>query len=423
MRTLPTGWDLQPLGELCSRPQYGLTETASSERVGPRFIRITDIQNGEVNWPTVPYCKCSREDLERHRVQPGDLLVARIGGTTGKTFFVRDCPEDAVFASYLIRLRANSVDERYLYYFCQSPSYWDHINASKDERLKGGVNTRLLTQLEVPVPPPETQRQIAGFLEAIEFAAKCQLKISERLADLKTAAMAKIFREGICGEPIKQVDFGECPESWQIVSLDTVAEVQTGVAKGRRFNDSDLVEVPYLRVANVQDGHLDLAEMKTIEIRRSELQRYLLKDGDVVLTEGGDFDKLGRGFIWRSELPECIHQNHVFAVRADRGLLSPEFLAYLAQSPYGKTYFLHVAHKTTNLACINSSKLKGFPVLLPSLEEQAAITGLLDLLDRKLQASERRCRALNALFATTLSALMSGTLRVTIADSMETEHA
>jgi hypothetical protein len=102
--------------------------------------------------------------------------------------------------------------------------------------------------------------------------------------------------------------------------------------------------------------------MKSISIRPSEINRYRLHIGDVVLTEGGDFDKLGRGFIWRGELELCVHQNHVFAVRPHRDHLLPEFFAYLAQSAYGKAYFLQVAHKTTNLASINVTKLKGFAI-------------------------------------------------------------
>src|SRR5207237_8129017 len=118
------------------------------------------------------------------------------------------------------------------------------------------------------------------------------------------------------------------------------------------LGDAQLVGFPYLRGANIQDGHLDLTEMKTIPIRRSEIERYRLHDEDVVLTEGGDFDKLGRGFIWRGQIDLCVHQNHIFSVRTDRIRLLPEFFTYQAQSPYAKAYFLQVAHTTSNLACI-----------------------------------------------------------------------
>jgi type I restriction enzyme S subunit len=264
---------------------------------------------------------------------------------------------------------------------------------------------------------------IADLLETLDSAIRNTTTTVGRLGNLKTATMAKLFAEGLRGEQLKQLAFGKSPESWRLASLSSVAEVQTGVAKGRTFDHSDAVEVPYLRVANVQDGHLDLSEMKTLQIRRSELERFTLRDGDVLLTEGGDFDKLGRGFIWRSELPLCIHQNHVFAVRTNRTVLKPEFLAYLAQSPYGRAYFLQVAHKTTNLACINSNKLKAFPVVIPSLEEQEQIVHVLDAMDRTLQVHKKKRAVLETLFKSLLHKLMTGSIRVNDIDVAEVTHA
>jgi type I restriction enzyme S subunit len=162
----------------------------------------------------------------------------------------------------------------------------------------------------------------------------------------------------------------------------------------------------------VQDGYLDLRDIKTIVIRRNELPRYLLRDGDVLLTEGGDFDKLGRGFIWRGEVPNCVHQNHVFAVRVDRSILCPEFLAYLVQSSYGRAYFLTVAHKTTNLATINSTKLKALPVPLAPMEEQREIVRILETIDRKIEVHQRKYAVLRELFDTLLHDLMTGRIRV-----------
>jgi type I restriction enzyme S subunit len=130
------------------------------------------------------------------------------------------------------------------------------------------------------------------------------------------------------------------------------------------------------------------------------------------MTEGGDFDKLGRGFIWNGEIDDCVHQNHVFAVRADQNRLMPEFLAYLSQSSYGKAYFLNVAHRTTNLASINSTKLKALPVLLPPKDEQVIIVGTLRVADIKIAAEEDRKTALHAFFKSMLHQLMTGQLRL-----------
>jgi type I restriction enzyme S subunit len=165
-------------------------------------------------------------------------------------------------------------------------------------------------------------------------------------------------------------------------------------------------------VANVQSGYLDLTEMKSITIRVKEVSRYSLQEGDVVLTEGGDFDKLGRGFIWKSQIADCIHQNHIFAVRVDRERLLPDFFAHQSQSPYGKAYFLSVAHKTTNLASINTSKLKAFPMLIPPLEEQREMVAILEATDAKLGHHERKCAMLAALFRTLLHQLMTAQIRV-----------
>jgi type I restriction enzyme, S subunit len=174
------------------------------------------------------------------------------------------------------------------------------------------------------------------------------------------------------------------PEGWKIVPLASIAQIRTGIAKSSQRKFTDPVQMPYLRVANVQDGYLDLSEMKSIIIGRSEITRYLLHDGDVLLTEGGDFDKLGRGTIWKSEIPECLHQNHVFVVRTHQDILLPNFLSALTGSAYGRSYFLKCSKQSTNLASINSSQLSGFPVLLPPISEQHAIINILSTWDRAI---------------------------------------
>jgi type I restriction enzyme, S subunit len=162
------------------------------------------------------------------------------------------------------------------------------------------------------------------------------------------------------------------PSDWCIRPLSQVAAVQTGIAKGRR-QIVDPVELPYLRVANVHFGRLDLEEVKTILISKRDVTRYQLRPGDILLTEGGDFDKLGRGTIWRGELEPCLHQNHIFAVRCDLCQVMPEWIALLTESSYGRRYFTLCSKQSTNLASINSTQLKRFPVPLPSLDEQATV--------------------------------------------------
>lgn len=178
------------------------------------------------------------------------------------------------------------------------------------------------------------------------------------------------------------------PKGWSRRPLHEVADVRTGVAKGKT-GLIDPVELPYLRVANVQDSFINLSEVKTIEVERHQIDRYSLKAGDILMTEGGDFDKLGRGAVWNGTLDPCLHQNHVFAVRAKRELVNPLFLSALSGSEYGRTYFLSCAKRSTNLASINSSQLKAFPVLLPPISEQHRIAHILSTWDQAIATTER----------------------------------
>ena len=200
------------------------------------------------------------------------------------------------------------------------------------------------------------------------------------------------------------------PVGWHRTSLSDVAYIQTGIAKGGK-SPIRPIEVPYLRVANVQDGFLDLSEIKTIQIERSQIDRFLLQTGDVLLTEGGDFDKLGRGTVWRGELPTCVHQNHIFAVRLDNQQVLPEFFAAQAASPYGKQYFLSCAKRTTNLASVNKTQLSEFPILLPPLPEQRKIAQILRTWDEAIATVEQFIAALQRRKKGLMQRLLTGQVR------------
>jgi type I restriction enzyme, S subunit len=171
------------------------------------------------------------------------------------------------------------------------------------------------------------------------------------------------------GKPLMDEPY-PLPAEWRWEPLEALAEVRTGVAKGRVLGNSDTVQVPYLRVANVQNGYLDLGEVKTIEIRHSEIDRYSLKPNDILFTEGGDRDKLGRGAVWKGEIECCVHQNHVFAARLRTRNVLPVWVSLASQAQYARDYFMAVARQTVNLASINATKLRSFPVPVPPIHEQ-----------------------------------------------------
>ena len=167
---------------------------------------------------------------------------------------------------------------------------------------------------------------------------------------------------------------GEIPEGMEKTQLRHCATIKPGITLGKSYSkDTVLIERPYLRVANVQGGYVDLNDLATIEVTPDEDLKYRLHSGDVLMTEGGDRDKLGRGCVWHDEIDPCLHQNHVFAVHTNETILLPEFLEYLTASDVGRSYFDITAIKTTNLACTSSSKVLAFTIPLPPIEEQVQI--------------------------------------------------
>jgi type I restriction enzyme S subunit len=192
-----------------------------------------------------------------------------------------------------------------------------------------------------------------------------------------------------------------------------VGEIVSGVTLGRPI-DAGARRVPYLRVANVKDGYLDLSSVYEIEGTSSEIGRLRLRGGDLLLTEGGDPDKLGRGCVWAGQIPDCIHQNHIFRVRFDQGKVDPAFVSAQVGSAYGKAYFLSRAKRTTGIATINRSVLTNFPLLLPDLSEQrrvaAAVADYAPEATAVRRAAEQERAAVLALPGALLRRAVSGEL-------------
>ena len=234
---------------------------------------------------------------------------------------------------------------------------------------QANLNGALLNALKVPAPNKTIQRQIAARLKAqLAEVDKARQAAEAQLRDAHTLYSAVL----------KEIFFNEASTTWPRIELGEVGDVVAGVTLGRKKNGKATRPIPYLRVANVKDGHLDLSDVSTIEATEAEIERLLLQPGDILLTEGGDPDKLGRGTFWNGELEECIHQNHIFRVRFPSESYLPEFIAAQIGSTYGKDYFFAHAKKTTGIATINQKVLKSFPVLSPTIEVQKGVMATLN---------------------------------------------
>ena len=200
----------------------------------------------------------------------------------------------------------------------------------------------------------------------------------------------------------------KAPTDWKRTLLHHVAEVRSGLSKSSK-REGPTIRRPYLRVANVQDGFLDLSEIKEIDVPENQVARFTLKPGDLLLIEGnGNPENLGRGCIWGGQIPDCVHQNHVFAVRTlpDAEML-PVFLALQLQSDHGRNYLLSCAKGSTGLSTLNSSQLKEFPVVAPTIAEQESIAEAIATWDAAIEKTEQLIAAKERHYSHELSRLIS----------------
>lgn len=201
------------------------------------------------------------------------------------------------------------------------------------------------------------------------------------------------------------------PEHWAVAAFDEVAVVIGGVTKGRDLRGKRVVVCPYLAVANVQRGYFKLEGLKSIEIADDELPKYKVHEGDLLITEGGDWDKVGRTAIWPGGVERCLHQNHVFKARVPSEQLLAKWVELVFNSGVGRDYFAGASKQTTNLASINMTQLRAFPLPIPPLEEQRRILDSLAALNDLCKEWRRQLkheRDLASLFATASVSALTG---------------
>lgn len=322
--------------------------------------------------------------------ESGDVLFAKITPCmeNGKGALVGPMPTRYAFGSteFHVFRPLRTLDGRFLYYATFNPTF----RAYAAENMTGAagqkrVSSRFIRDTRLFLPLLPEQRRIAAYLDAscaaVDAAVSAKQRQIETLGALRKDVIQRIVTRGLGDaprlRPTGNVWMDQVPDGWQLILLKRVCSIQTGLTLGKEYK-GPLIERPYLRVANVQDGHLDLADVSTIEVPETVAHGVELRPDDVLMTEGGDLDKLGRGTLWEGQIPDCLHQNHIFAVRCLRHKLLPRFLAYLTASRYGRDYFEATGKRTTNLACTNATKVGQFPLPLPEIEEQARLVARLD---------------------------------------------
>ena len=233
----------------------------------------------------------------------------------------------------------------------------------------------------------EKQSEIIDLLGRVEKVIEIRQQELQKLDDLIKARFVEMFGDMLIN-----------PMGWPEQRLDSLADIVSGITKGRKVKTDELYEVPYMAVSNVKDGYIDWTTVKTIMATQGEIDQYRLMPGDVLMTEGGDPDKLGRGAIIYEPPKDCIHQNHIFRVRLNQNVLIPTFMAQYLQQQKAKRYFLGCAKQTTGIASINMKQLSALPVLVPPMKEQQGYAAFAAQVDKSKVAVQKALDEAQLLF-------------------------
>ena len=302
---------------------------------------------------------------------PGDVLLMSRNPHLRKAGVV-DFEGICSDVSYVCRTKDESVlMQRYLPFVFQTDHFWEFAERNKKGSTNFFLNWSDFEKYEFDLPGIEEQRKLTELLWAAQDTKMAYQELLLQSDELVKSQFIELF-----GDPVYN------PNKIYSSLLSDVSEIMSGITKGRKVKDTELVRVPYVCTANVQNGFIDWSETKYIEATTAEIQKYSLSADDILMIEGGDPDKVGRGCLAGSLPNQCIYQNHVFRVRVNKTLLRPEFVAAYILLPSTKNYFLSCAKQTTGIATINKKQLGELQIMYPSLEQQDLYLSFVRQLDK-----------------------------------------
>ncbi|MFW2133277.1 restriction endonuclease subunit S [Ectothiorhodospira haloalkaliphila] len=429
---LPEEWDSAPLRELVDpnrRITYGIVQPGEWQEPGKGvpLIRGQDYSSGEVAVENLRYVHENiASKYTRSTVKAGDILLS-IVGYVGLCAIVPKSAEGANITQTTARVSpSGNIHSGYLAHYFRSPDFKEEVKKYTKGSAQPGLNLDDVEKMVVRRPQAlGEQITIARILDTLDTQILKTEALIAKLEKVKEGLLHDLLTRGIdengqlrpspeqAPELYKDSPLGLIPREWGVGSLGDLSEIVSGVTLGGKSGSSSWPLVPYLRVANVQDGYFDLSEVKLIRVSSVDIEKYRLLPGDVLMNEGGDFDKLGRGSLWQGQIGLCIHQNHVFRVRANPSILNPHFLTAFSSSAMGKSYFIRSSKQSTNLASINSTQLKDFQIPLPAKAEQELIVTELRIMASKMESEKSLLDKLITQKTGLMNDLLTGHVRVT----------
>lgn len=422
---VPDTWIVTQVKDVVESIDYGLTASANESPSGPRFLRITDIQNGRVDWDAVPSCDLRSKDVERYQLVDGDLVFARTGATTGKSFLIRNCPDRAVFASYLIRLRASAIlDPRFLALCFQTADYWRQISETSTGTAQPGVNATKLNELWLSVAPEGEQRRIVEAVEsyftrlddAVATLERVERNLKRyRASVLKAAVEGRLVpteaalakQEGRSYEPASvllerilterrcrwsesgkkgkyqepalpdTINLPDIPEGWCWASFDALSlNVDGGNAATASSEPS---ERTILTSRAVRQGYIDFADARFLPKEAEQKTDPYIGPGDLLFTRlSGTLDYVGNCAVVPDSVPPRIEfPDRIFRARCLSGI-SRRYIQHCFADKTLRRQLERAARSTAGHQRISLSDLRMYSIPLPPLAEQERIVTEVD---------------------------------------------
>lgn len=370
MSVLPRGWVEVSLGDITAdasqrvpapNERFKYVDIASIDRLTKRIGDAQSLRGTDA------------PSRARKVIRAGDVIVSMTRPNLNAVAVVPPEYDGQIASTGFDVLRPIHVEPRWLFYLVRSQSFIDSLSELVQGALYPAVRPRDVRGYVAPLAPLPEQKRIADKLDAVLARVDVCRERLNRIPEILKRFHQVVLAAATSGELTEDWRRSQgTVEAWREVRLDQIADVQGGITKDIKKQSAEDEEVPYLRVANVQRGYLDLAEVKTIRVRAKKLHGLLLEPGDVLFNEGGDIDKLGRGWVWEGQIARCTFQNHVFRARLFDRKNQPKYVSWWGNYR-GLSYFLRAGKQTTNLASINKSMLSALPISLPPGNEQAEI--------------------------------------------------
>jgi len=389
-------WKKCKLGELCRDISYGYTESASFEPIGPKFLRITDIVPGRVNWATVPYCKISHANREKYKLQEGDIVIARTGATTGYTYTIKpsDLIHDVIFASYLIRYRMDNqkADPFYIGHLLTSTSWKGFVDGIIGGSAQPGISAKRFADFEISIPPLPEQRAIAGLLSSLDDKIDLLHRQNKTLEAMAETIWQKMFVE-------------EAKDTWITVAVKDMINILSGFA----FKSSDFVDNGKYRlitIKNVQDGYLDLSRTDYLGVIPEGMPDYcFLQNGDILLSLTGN---VGRCCLVNEE--NLLLNQRVAKLQA-RNVRDSAFTYIMFRQKTMRSILEELA-KGTAQANLSPVETASYEIQIPPDDLLKNYSEEATPLIKKVLNNFNHIRTLSRLRDTLLPKLMSGEVRV-----------